>query len=661
MRKIIYLFVLSVFLISLVSSEIIIEKTMDEIYNLGDSFDIPVVIKSAVGLSGLFQMNLICNGVETNFYKNGIVLVAGAEKKIESGLILSPEVIGNQRGDCKIKGILDGDYVLSNQFKISDLIVLNLETTEREFKPSQSIVFRGTAIKENSKASSGWLNLKFTHESGEVKLEQISSISEGNFNAEISFPSNLESGTYALELEAYELDEDDEKTNIGTTSVNLLIQQIPTSFEIVFENDEIEPGTDLSVKLVLHDQTGKPMEASSILTVKDEKDKILSQVEILTGELFSFSVESFTPPAKWKVYAVSNKLSAESTFEILKVEKVGIEIINQTLILTNQGNVPYNKTVLVKIGEELVNVKPYLAVQESRRYTLTAPKGEYQIEVYDDDNSVSSAVSLTGKVISVKEIGASNSLTKIIVWLFVIVILGITVFIFAKKGYQKSFIGRLKDIKFKKKVDKKPLNYSGLLLGSNSELSLSIRGERQKNGVVCLKLNNYSEILKNKSNVSATLQSIITLAEERKLKIYENSDYVFFIASPVVTRSFKHERLLIDFAFDVKNILDKHNTLFKQIFDYGLSVHIGEMISKIEEGRLVFMSLGSFMSKAKKIASLSRSEILISEEMKNASRSEIRTEKETKSGTDFYKIKSLRHKSDDKFISRFIKSLEGKN
>ena len=92
-----YIGILLVYLLSLplISAEIIIDEQPESIYNLGDLITIPVTLKSTSGITGNFQMNLICSGQEMNFYKNGISLSPGEEKKVESSLILSKAIIGS--------------------------------------------------------------------------------------------------------------------------------------------------------------------------------------------------------------------------------------------------------------------------------------------------------------------------------------------------------------------------------------------------------------------------------------------------------------------------------------------------------------------------------------------------------------------------------------
>ena len=110
------------------------------------------------------------------------------------------------------------------------------------------------------------------------------------------------------------------------------------------------------------------------------------------------------PPSSWTVVAVSNKITSEVKVKILENEAIKVEILNSTITITNVGNVPYNKTALIKIGSESVNVDVHLDVGKSQKYTITAPDGNYNIQVTSgEERAVVEQVALTGKAIDVRK------------------------------------------------------------------------------------------------------------------------------------------------------------------------------------------------------------------------------------------------------------------
>ncbi len=653
-REIIILFFI-VLLGSFASAEIIFNEQPKSIYNLGDSIFTPVTIKTLTDISGgSFQMDLICNGTAINFYKNGVKLAAGEEKRMESSLVLIRNIIGNERGTCKIKAILNGVFSLSDNFKISELLNIEAKLDKTELDAGESILVTGTAIREDGENSDGFIEIRiFSNNAGE-EIIQEGTVNQGIFSTNISLPEKLKAGIYSVEVKAYEEDSDGIITNKGVKEYNIRVRQVPTSLEIVFENKEIIPGTPLKIKTILHDQTGEQINSTVFITIKDSADKILEQKEINTGDFFEYSIKSNEPPAEWKVFAVSNKLTAEDKFRIKELEKVKIEVLNKTILITNTGNVPYNKTLLVKVEETPLNVQVTLKVGESKKYILSAPNGEYPVKVIaDNENEISKIISLTGDIIGIKE--ASQISFTSIFWVVLVLILGVTGFTFFRKAYKKQFFGKIFS---RKEKGEKKMPVLGRLgeAGNKAELSLSIKGEKQDAMVICLKIKNLREAKSGRGSASETIQKIVERAEENKAVFYENQDYLFFILAPIKTKTFKNEKSALETAESIQRILKEHNKMFNQKIDFGISLNYGTIVAKVEDGTFKFMSMGSLMTISKKIASLSDEEILLSEKMNDALRLHTKTEKNVREGIPVFIIREIKKENEDarKFIDKFM-------
>jgi len=678
MRKIIFVFVCIILLTQFISAEItiIINNPPNELYNLGDFFSIPITITSIGEVSGIFQMDLICEGHEVNFYKNSVWLSPGEEKNMEPSLSLTKEVIGEIKGSCVIKAIFKENYILTNEFQISSLINAHITSEEREFNPGDNILIKGGATKENGKDAEGFVQLEMLFD-GSAEIAQLETIHNGFFSINLSLPEDMKAGNYLVSLKVYEKNLEGDITNNGFTSYDILIKQVPTNLEISFENLEIEPGTDLKVKAILHDQTGKKIESSVIITIKNKDDKIIEQVETQTDEFLEFPIVYNEPAEEWIVVAVSNKITSEANFKIKEKEDIKIELINRTVTITNVGNIFYNKTILIKIADESKNVDVFLEVDKEQKYILSAPDGEYEVEIIaDNENKITGTVMLTGKVTNVKKAprGVLSFVRYPIVWIFVILILGFVTFMILKRTHKKSFFGH---IFFKKKGErKKPRNKDSIINSKNkAELSLSIKGDKQNVSLICLKIKNLKEVESSKgkeqtknpkekskeANAKETLQKIVDLAEEEKAATYENQDNIFFILAPVKTRTFKNERSAVNIAKKIEDVLQNHNKLFRQKIEFGISLNYGTIIAKQEKGVLKFMSMGTLITSAKKIASLSEEEILLGKKIEERLKSDIKTEKEEKGNVTVYTIKEIKNKeANKKFINSFIKRIEGK-
>ncbi|MBS3086777.1 hypothetical protein J4422_03690 [Candidatus Pacearchaeota archaeon] len=674
MKKIITISLLLLFL-PLISSEIIINQQPDAIYNLGDVITVPTTVKSPKSVAGFFQMDLICSGIQENFYKNGVSLSPGEEKKIEASLVLTKSVIGEMKGNCTIKAFLGNDFSLTNNFKISDSIAIKTTFEIVEFNPGETITLLGQALKENGKAVNGLIELSII-EDNSSRISQAGTINNGAFSISLSLPENIKAGNYLIKLNAYEQDIDSQTTNNGFLNQNILVKQVPTSLEIVFDSSEVQPGTSLRVKAVLHDQTGEKIQSLTFLSIKNRNNKILEQVEIETDQFYEFPVEYNELPSSWKVVAVSNKLTSEANFTILEKEAIKIEIADKIVTITNMGNVLYNKTALVKIGNQSLNIDVYLEVGKSQKYVLTAPDGSYSIEISTgEENASATNVVLTGKAVDVKK--APGNLGSIIrypfVWIFIVIILAFAVFIFVSRSSKKSFFGYITSKIPRKHSDSSqgvgqglnhgyemvPLTKGSLISSRNkAEISLSIKGDKQDVSVVSLHIKNLKTI-QTKSGLEETLQKIVDIAESKKAAIYEDSSSIIFILSPSLTRTFKNEKAALEIAQSAKEILLHHNKMFKQRIEFGISLNHGPVIGSYENHVFKFSSIDTTLSAAKKISSLANEEILLGEKINDKLRSEVKTIKQNKSGIDVYAIKEIKNPEQHaKFIKNFTERYE---
>jgi len=675
MKKFVFALTLIILLSSLVVAEdtnpvsIILNQQPSGTYNLGDSFSIPLTLKSLIEVAGTLQMDLICGGKSTNFYKNGVKLSAGQEQRMNAVLVLTKENIGFTKGTCKVKTIFGTQYILSDDFTISDVLTITLKSGEGEFKPSDKIVVEGEVTKENGELVNGFIELGI-FSGNDSQNNYVETVNNGFFAVDLSLPAETPAGPYLISLSTYEKDLTGEVTNKGFLDYTITILQVPTSLEVLFENLEIEPGTNLRVKAILHDQTGTNIDGTiAIITIKDKDNKILHQIEKPTNEFLDYSIKYSEPPANWTVYAISTQLNGEAKAIIKEKKEVKYELANKTLAITNVGNVIYNDTVFIKIGEEVKDILVYLEIDESRKFTLSAPEGEYDIEIVKEEGSeLIGRVGLTGKTVDIEEAKAMiGKIFNPFVWIFIIAICGFVAFMYFKKGYRRSFIGYVKAKKNSlsqrlKKKDRFPRK-SSQHLKNDATLSLSIKGDKQDASIVCLKIKNLEEIKSEKHNTNI-IQEIINSAKDKKAVLYESGEYFFFILAPIITKTFKNERTAIDIARSIQNSLMNHNQKIEKKIEFGISINHGAIIAKKEGEELKFMNLKTFVPKAKKIATMSDQEVLLTGEMNERllSVGGVRTDKVIRNGIKFYTIKEMRDTSGDKtFISGFMKRMEREN
>jgi len=645
---------------SLVSADIIIKEQPNELYNLGEIIHTPTKIFTASGIENFFSMKLICNGIESEIHKQYVSLSAGDEIEIAAAMPLVSQFIGRSSGICTIKAVIGEQYALTDEFSISNYIEIAIETDESEFYPDEKFIIEGTAKKENGDNVNGFIKLIITG----TDVEVSDTVKNGYFLLNVSLPKEIAAGQYLTQLNIYEKDTQGNISNTGFVDYNIRINQVPTSLEIVFEETKVEPGTDLKVKAILHDQTGEKIEADAIITIIDEDGKILDQKDVTTDEYLDYPIEYNQAPVEWKIIAISEDLETNELFNISEKEFAEIDLVNRTVIITNKGNVPYNETVVVKIGEETVDFHSYVEVDGIKKYSLSAPEGEYVVEIRSGENRFNQTVMLTGNAIRVSEIspGLLNSIRFPFVWMFIIGILGFMVFIVYKKGYQRTFIGYIQKRRAKKKEETTDKAIKEDNISKNkAELSLSIKGEKQDISLICLKIKNHKETVNNEA-VDGEIAKITKLAEHEKAVIYKNQDNIFFLFVPIKTKTFKNQTTAAKISREMKSMLERYNKMAKQKINFGLSLNHGTIVAKEEKSSLKFMSMGTLISSAKKLAGLSEGEVYMTKSMNEKLLTDAKTEKHQKNGVEIFTIKEMRVKGEHnkKFLNDFVKRLDKK-
>ena len=653
-------------LVSLASAEVTITEQPKALYNLGDTIRIPIKITTLNEIDSQFTVNLICNGVETLAYFENIILKSGEEKEVSPLIPLKTSSIGRSTGTCKIKTILGEEIYLTDEFTISDYIKVELKNQKIEVKPGEEFTIELEATKENGNPVIGFMDVEVIGIDSTESMSITNTIKNGYGYGYLLFSTDTKAGQYLISINISEKDIEGKVTNKGFVDYNILVLQVPTSLEIILENANVEPGSNALIKTILHDQTGEPIEATSLITISDGKNKFVQKNNYATGEFLEVPIIYNEPPAQWTISAESSNLTNEATFEIIEKTSVDTLIVNKTLIITNNGNVHYNNTIFLNIENSTLKIDVDLGVDEFKKYLLSAPNGEYEIKILTEEGEpqIIGGVTLTGKAISVKE--ASEGIVKLIrhpfSWFFILAILGFVAFNIYKKGYKRSFFGRI-NIPFtnkNKSIKQTPLVKNSLLTTKNkAELTLSIKGDKQDASLVCLKIKNLKEIQSKKSNVEETLQKIVSIAEGEKAAIYENQDNIFFILAPVKTKTFNNSESALSIAQKIKELLEDHNKKFNQKIDVGISLNIGTIVAKQEQDMFRFMSMGTLITHAKKIASISQGEIYLSERIKDKLATITKTGKQEKDGIEYYSIKEIKNPdANKKFINSFLKRIE---
>lgn len=676
MRKFLLVLTLGLFLISFTSAEIIINTQPKEIYNLGETITIPITVKSLTKYYGTIELDLICAGNSINFYKNGVSLSEGQEKRFDPSLILTKNIINDLKGKCFIKTIIGEDYKLTKEFTISDIINIKVSTDKQSLNPTESIIIEGNAEKLSGNTVDGFIQIDIYSKDQNTSefSSTLETINNGFFYSNTTLDKDIPAGKYIANLWAYEKDALGEITNQGKSTLEFSVNQVATNLEILITNKDVSPGNPLKAKAILHDQTGINIPSQTEIKIKNSKDKLLDKFDVTTDEEFEFKTVYNQEPGTYLIIAKSQGIENQARFNIIEKKDIKIKIVNNTLFIQNTGNTPYcNKTILVKIGTQALNLNPCIDVDKEEKYKLSAPDGNYDVFVITDEQEYQQSAVLTGKTIDINEdtLKAFALTRHPLVWIFVVAILGFLTFTIYKKGFKRAFVGYIHKRRDKKNLSTttmpvkikqtKASSTTNIFDINKAELCLSIKGDKQNATIVTLKLKNYKELKRNPESVKETISKISDLFKIYKTAVYENEENIFIIFAPVRTKTFKNEMPAIKLAQNIKSILSYHNKLMKQKIDFGISINNGSIIAKEGMEKLQFMSLGDLMTQSKKIAACSTETILLGEKIKEKLGSNIKVKKFTQDKLSFYAIIEIKDRTEsEKFIKSFLEKVEKK-
>ncbi len=708
--------VTTMFLIMNVSAGVYFSQP-ESTYNLGDMIEIEANVDPIVE-GRLLEIELVCAGdsvLQFNRFPE--------EGNVNIKLPLSFYTINEVSGKCYFQANYgDESGIKSNEFEISKRLEVSISSESFFTKPGEEITISGSASRLNEVGINGeveisipLLNLleqgkelkeemndeeiveedveeedskdenEVTEEEDNEEVESLiesnsdagkfyGRVSEGQFSVSFQLAKDTPAGDYRIDVLAYEK-LGDKKTSEGFAIANLKVFQILTKADVAFNNQNLDPGENFEFKPLLMDQTDAPIYEEVTVIIRDENSNRIFEKIVESDQTITYSLLSNLTAGYYEIEVSSGEISSKKKLYVNEKEIISYEVNNETLTITNIGNVPYNKDVQIEL-----NGKPFvksleLELSEIQEFKLTGSNEEYNIKVSDGDTEIiENGVLLTGHAVGVDSIKESGSFSLVpVIWIFLIlIIIGGILFLLRNVFKKKSFAYPFKDkFKFRKKSEVVPNKIEALenkeikketaadrivkkqtqiVIPSQAEQVLVLKGHKNKVAIIVLKI-------KNKINESSkqSLEKAIKYVYEKKGVVYEQGDYVFLIFSPLITRGFKNEVEAAKVAEKIKLILKEHNKKMADKIDFGISINSGEMINKIEDGKLKFTALGNLIVSGKRLAEASDEQILVTQESYERGISDHSCEKRKVKGAEVYEIKKIMNLEKNKeFIQGFL-------
>jgi hypothetical protein len=638
-------------LVPFISAEVIIGQT-EALYNLGDSLNINITLSSPVGVNSFLILKIVCDSGEVEIYKSTHKLGLQERKNVYVSTMLDSLLITNLQRDCFVSGSYAGDGFKSQKFEISKRVDLQF-ASDKAVNPDSELKISGVAKKANGGSLNGFVEVSVPS----IGISNSGFVNDGEFNLSLDIPRKVHSGSYEINVRAY--DKDDQKAIANEGSLNGLfkINQIIELMDIAFDKTEIAPGENLVYTVLLYDQAEDQAKEEVEASVIKPDGSISEKVLTFSGSHNTLLTKKNSAPGYWAIEAKSGTFEYKKTFYIKEFENVSFSIINETLSITNTGNVPFNKPLKLSIGEFSEIKDMNLEVGATKKFKLSAPNGVYSIGASGSNESYNLGNTfLTGRSLFIKD-SEDDSGSNLSFWMWSLVILALCfgVVYFSRKTIKRSYFGRtpkslsLPNI-FKKKDSFENLNQKTASTALNSKFFGNRGGKKESCVVVSLKIKNN----KPEEDISSVINSVFEKARMAKGKILDNEEYKVIIFSQTLTKEEDNKMRALKFARTIAFLLEGHNKSSAAKIKFGIGVHIGEMIIESIGSIFKFNALGNTIVLAKKASEKSDGGIFLSKAFQMSARNLIKAE--PLPAENFWRLKSIVDRSEhEEFIQRFMK------
>jgi len=426
----------------IVSAEVSINNPKDAKYNLGMDIDTSVSITPNADISGLFKVSIKCQETELTYFVKPVSLKKGEQTILTIPTLRTFEGLNNT---CKLKVVVENykgvllESESTGNFEITNSLILTLQTQKLMFNPQEEVIISASIddIKGN-KVSSGKVEVTFSGNKADFDF------SNGEFTKKIILQKDISSGEHIVGIEIQ-----DEYENYATESIKFSVTQIPTSIKNQMDKNELEPEESLKVISTLYDQAGDEMSSGGKISVYDNKERKLIEQEISTNEEFQFNLEKYSEPGEYKVKTQMQSIEKETIFRVIEVREISTELIDDTVLIINIGNIKYEGEVIIEFAEKENIIRLSLNPGESKKINLNSGEGGVMLIAEGEERNLGQAdvpkkgifSSITGMAVSV---GTGKTFKKLSYILIVVVVICL-IYWFLKKtkkriktaGYQK--------------------------------------------------------------------------------------------------------------------------------------------------------------------------------------------------------------------------------
>ena len=351
MKKSVLLFLLSLLIVPIAFADITIQ-TDQNIYNIGNKIKASASVLQDNNFDGLFKLTISCGNYKLQYFLTPISLEADFRTAVNVPELAATD---SMLGNCTITGdLVTNDNLAieekeSNNFGITNqLVVLPVRTKVTAF-PGDSILISGIV---NEAFGNNVLKAatKIVLDDNSYAVDAI----DGKFNLTIELAKSIKSGNHEIEISA-----SDSKNNVGDYRIGLEITAIPTYIKMDLSNDKFLPGTKIEIVSSIYDQAGDLINDSLNLDLTSPKENNVFTKVVQSHDKLDYEFSQHAEPGLYELTSTYKNLFNKASINITAIRAVNIKYENETVVVENTGNVPFE--------DELT----FFLENEAKKYPIT--------------------------------------------------------------------------------------------------------------------------------------------------------------------------------------------------------------------------------------------------------------------------------------------------
>jgi hypothetical protein len=351
MRKTILFFTMLLLLASFASAGVSFFGVANKTYNLGDVINASFNVSSNVSGDALFGLRIICSNYDLQYY------LAPAKLSVDGTVVSAPalKVSSKMIGTCFLRAnveAIDNSFAElkdSSRFFVTDKLAINASLSKQEPKPADVLVVSAKVLPSYG-VFSGDARVSFDGE------QVLLLINKSEFSYLLELNESIKSGEHKVLVEV-----NDSFGNTGSSELSFLLNPVASELLLHVNKEVFDPEQTLRYYAELRDQAGDtmPSEISSALISPDGKAVFAGTIS--SNAVANFTFDRFFTPGVYVLKASAAGFETLQKITVSRVENIDVSFDNRTVTITNLGNVPYEKTLEVRLTKD---DKDYVIIRE---------------------------------------------------------------------------------------------------------------------------------------------------------------------------------------------------------------------------------------------------------------------------------------------------------